>query len=177
MLFPTGMSFCISFAAGLVLSLFRQLCFLLQKPRLSSLLSGDLDIGGVDAAIGRWTDAPGTDTEHETVVDDIAIETGIVVLQALCGDTVRVGDAFACVLVSALVNKLTVISVASKTELGANFEGVAISASIEEIERKDLVGGREGLLSDLVTSVTRLDSVVTRAGGVIRVESGSRYRR
>lgn len=116
------------------------LCAFLKQPRLPGLLPSHLDIGRIDTLVCRRTDATCTDTEHQSIVDDIAIETRVVALQTLCCDAVVACDALACVLLSTLVNELTVVSVATEAELGANLEGVTVSAGIEQIEGEDLVG-------------------------------------
>lgn len=150
---------------------------LLNKPHLSRLLSRSPDIGGIDAAVCRWTNASCANTEHQTIVDDVAVETWIVALQTLRGDAVGVGDAFARVLTGSLVDELAVVAVATEAEPCADLEGIAIGASAEKVEGEDLVGGCEGLLTDAVTRVACLDGVVTRAGGVVGVESSSRKQR
>lgn len=75
------------------------------------------------------------------------------------------------------MNKLAVIAVATETETAADFERVTVGASIEQVEGEDLVGGGEGLLTDLVACVARLYGIVTGARGVVRVEGGSREQR
>ncbi len=155
----------------------RRLVLLLNEPHLSRLLSRSPDIGGINAAVCRWTNAPCADTEHQTIIDDVAVETRIVALQTLGGDAVGAGDAFARVLIGSLVDELAVVAVATETEPRADLEGVAIGASAEEVESEDLVGGCEGLLTDSVARVACLDDVVTRAGGVVGVESSSRKQR
>lgn len=144
---------------------------------MPGFLSGYLGVGGVDAVVSRRTDASGTDAEHQAIVDDVAVEAWIVALQKLGCDAVGIGDAFARVLVGALVNKLAVVAVTSKAELRADFERVTIGTSIEKIEGEDLVGGGKCLLTNLVARVAILDCVMMRAGGIVGMEDSARRQR
>lgn len=141
---------------------------LLLQPCLPRLFPRNLDIGRVEARNCRRSNASRTDTQHQPIVHDIAIKTRVVPLQPLGRDTVGTSDAFACILVGALMNELAVVAVAPKTEPGADFEVVAVSATcIEQVESEDLVGGCEGFLTDFIAGVAGFDGVVACAGGVV----------